>query len=45
MFRMLGTPGRIRWPGHKLGQDNAAVFAEIGVGAEQLADLHAKGVV
>jgi crotonobetainyl-CoA:carnitine CoA-transferase CaiB-like acyl-CoA transferase len=45
MFRMLGTPGRVRWPGHKLGQDNAAVYAEIGVGPEQLADLRAKGVV
>jgi crotonobetainyl-CoA:carnitine CoA-transferase CaiB-like acyl-CoA transferase len=45
LFRMLGTPGRVRWPGHKIGQDNEAVYAEIGVGPERLAELRAKGVV
>src|SRR5919205_2429234 len=45
MFRMLGTPGQVRWPGHRIGQDNEAVYAEIGIGPERLAELHAKGVV
>ena len=31
LFRMLGTPGQVRWPGRRLGQDNEAVFAELGV--------------
>ncbi len=45
MFRMLGTPGRIRWPGRRLGEDNAAVYGELGVPAEELAELHRRGVI
>ncbi|MCA1648210.1 MAG: CoA transferase [Chloroflexi bacterium] len=45
LFRMTGTPGRIRWPGRRLGQDNAAVYAELGIPPERLAELKAKGVV
>jgi len=45
LFRMLGTPGRVRWPGHRVGQDNEAVYAEIGVDPDQLAELRTKGVV
>jgi crotonobetainyl-CoA:carnitine CoA-transferase CaiB-like acyl-CoA transferase len=45
LFRMLGTPGRVRWPGHRIGQDNDAVYAEIGVGPERLAELRVQGVV
>jgi crotonobetainyl-CoA:carnitine CoA-transferase CaiB-like acyl-CoA transferase len=45
LFRMLGTPGRVRWPGHRIGQDNNAVYAEIGVGPERLAELRVQGVV
>ena len=45
MFRMSDTPGRVRWTGRRLGQDNAEVYAEIGISAEQLDELKAKGVV
>lgn len=45
MFRMLGTPGRIRWAGRRLGQDNEIVFAEIGVSTERLAELRGNGVI
>ena len=45
MFRMLGTPGRIRWAGRRLGQDNESVFAEIGVSTERLAELRGNGVI
>jgi crotonobetainyl-CoA:carnitine CoA-transferase CaiB-like acyl-CoA transferase len=45
LFRMLGTPGRIRWAGRRLGQDNEAVYGALGVTAARLAELQAKGVV
>jgi len=45
LFRMLGTPGRVRWAGRRLGEDNAAVYGELGVSPERLAALRADGVV
>jgi crotonobetainyl-CoA:carnitine CoA-transferase CaiB-like acyl-CoA transferase len=45
LFRMLGTPGKVRWSGRRLGQDNDEVFSELGVSAERLADLRSRGVV
>jgi len=45
LFRMLGTPGRIRWAGRRLGQDNETVYGELGVSPERLAELRAAGVV
>lgn len=45
LFRMLGTPGRIRWTGRRLGQDTEQVLAELGYSAERAADLKAQGVV
>ena len=45
LFRMLGTPGRVRWAGRRLGEDNAAVYGELGVSAERVAALRAEGVV
>jgi crotonobetainyl-CoA:carnitine CoA-transferase CaiB-like acyl-CoA transferase len=45
IFRLGDTPGAIRWPGRRLGQDNAAVYASLGVDGERLAELRAKGVV
>lgn len=45
LFRMLGTPGKVRWPGRRLGQDNASVYAELGISAERLAELRAASVV
>jgi len=45
LFRMLGTPGRVRWSGRRLGQDTDAVLAELGLPTERISDLHARGVV
>jgi crotonobetainyl-CoA:carnitine CoA-transferase CaiB-like acyl-CoA transferase len=45
-FGLLGTPGRIRFAGRRLGQDTEAVYAErLGLDAEQLSDLRERGVV
>ncbi len=45
LFRMTGTPGRIRWAGRRVGQDNDTVYAELGISPRRLAELKAKGVV
>jgi crotonobetainyl-CoA:carnitine CoA-transferase CaiB-like acyl-CoA transferase len=45
MFRMLGTPGHIRWSGRRLGQDNELVYGRIGIGPERLAALRSAGVI
>ena len=45
LFRLSETPGAIRWAGREHGRDTAAVLEEIGVTAEQLAMLRARGVV
>ena len=45
LFRLSDTPGSIRWAGRPHGADTAEVLAEIGVDADQLADLRGRGVV
>ena len=45
LFRMLGTPGRVRFGGRRLGQDNQAVYGELGVSPARLRELRAEGVV
>ena len=45
IFRLGDTPGAIRWPGRRLGQDNEAVYASLGVDGPRLAELRSKGVV
>lgn len=45
LFRMLGTPGEVRWAGRRLGQDTEAVLGEIGIGPERVAGLRSLGVV
>ncbi len=45
LFRMSASPGSIRWAGRRHGADTEAVFAEIGVSGDALADLRAEGVV
>jgi crotonobetainyl-CoA:carnitine CoA-transferase CaiB-like acyl-CoA transferase len=46
MFRMSETPGRIRWAGRRVGQDNASVYGELlGMSPEKLRELEAKGVI
>ncbi len=45
LFRLSETPGGIRWPGRSLGADNEAVYGELGVSPERLAELRDQGVV
>jgi crotonobetainyl-CoA:carnitine CoA-transferase CaiB-like acyl-CoA transferase len=45
-FRMLGTPGRIRFTGRGPGQDTDEVFGErLDLDADRLAELREKGVI
>lgn len=44
-FRMSGTPGEVRHSGRGLGQDNAEVYAALGLDAAQVEQLREKGVV
>ncbi|GAC1322024.1 MAG: CoA transferase [Chloroflexota bacterium] len=45
LFRMLGTPGKVRWSGRQLGQDTPAILAELGCSTERIAELRTRGVV
>jgi formyl-CoA transferase len=45
LYRMMGTPGQIRWAGRRLGQDNESVDGELGISAERLVELKADGVI
>ena len=43
--KLSETPGAVRWPGPELGQHTDEVLGEIGLNAEQVEALRAKGVV
>ena len=46
VFRLLGSPGRIRFAGRGLGQDTEAVYAErLGLERERVARLREDGVI
>ena len=45
MARLLGTPGRIRFAGRRLGQDNDEIYGELGLDGDDLAKLRKEGVV
>ena len=46
MFRMQATPGAIRFPGRRLGQDNHAFYHErLDLSPEQITDLEQDGVL
>jgi len=45
LFRLMGTPGRVRWSGRRIGQDSDAILAEIGKTTQQVADLRAGSVI
>jgi crotonobetainyl-CoA:carnitine CoA-transferase CaiB-like acyl-CoA transferase len=46
MFRLSDTPGTIRFPGRRLGQDNDRVYSErLGLDPERVAELQAQGVI
>jgi crotonobetainyl-CoA:carnitine CoA-transferase CaiB-like acyl-CoA transferase len=45
IVRLAGTPGAIRFPGRRLGQDNEALYQELfGIGPEELEQLRTEGV-
>ncbi len=45
-YRMTATPGRVRFPGRRLGQDNASVYCELlQLDAKRLSELEAEGVI
>jgi formyl-CoA transferase len=43
--KLLGTPGSVRSPAPKLGDDTDGVLAEIGCSPEDIAALRARNVV
>ena len=43
--RLSETPGVIRTPAPDLGQYNAEIFADIGLGPDDLANLQKEGVM
>jgi len=46
MVRLAGTPGEIRFPGRRLGQDNDELYRELlDIGSDQLEQLRSEGVV
>ncbi len=45
MFRMLGTPGKVRWAGRELGADNAEVYGQLGITPELMSDMQKSGVI
>jgi crotonobetainyl-CoA:carnitine CoA-transferase CaiB-like acyl-CoA transferase len=46
LFRMLDTPGAVRFAGRRLGQDTRRVLAErLGLSGERLDELAANGVI
>ncbi len=46
MFRMLGSPGKVRFAGRRLGQDNEAIYCgRLGFTPEQLAEMRLAGVI
>lgn len=46
LFRLSENPGRIRWTGRRLGEDNEAVFGgTLGLSAEERQALAARGVI
>lgn len=44
-FRLSRTPGKVRWPGPRLGRDTETVLGHYGVDAAQAAQLREKGVL
>ena len=46
LARFSRTPGRVRFAGKRLGEDNQSVYAErLGLGADEVASLHERGVI
>ena len=46
MFRLSESPGAIRFPGRRLGQDNEKVYSErLGLDPERITELQDEGVI
>jgi crotonobetainyl-CoA:carnitine CoA-transferase CaiB-like acyl-CoA transferase len=45
IVRLSGTPGAVRWPGRRLGEDNKLVFGRLGLSPEEIGRLRDEGAV
>jgi crotonobetainyl-CoA:carnitine CoA-transferase CaiB-like acyl-CoA transferase len=46
MFRLMETPGSVRWAGRSIGADNAEVYRELlGINDDRLKEISEKGIV
>ncbi|MBV9323460.1 MAG: CoA transferase [Chloroflexi bacterium] len=45
LFRMMGTPGEVRWSGRRIGQDTDAILTELGISSKRIAELRTRGIV
>ncbi|HWM75077.1 MAG TPA: CoA transferase [Nocardioides sp.] len=45
LFRLSSTPGSVRWTGRGHGADTDDVLTELGLSAEEIADLRSQGTV
>jgi crotonobetainyl-CoA:carnitine CoA-transferase CaiB-like acyl-CoA transferase len=45
LFRLSETPGMIRFAGRRVGQDNEAVYGELGLKLDELQALEAQGIL
>jgi crotonobetainyl-CoA:carnitine CoA-transferase CaiB-like acyl-CoA transferase len=45
LFRLSETPGEIRWTGAAKGADNDAVYGDLGVDPDHLAQLRTRGII
>lgn len=43
--RLSDTPGEVRWPGRRLGEDTELVLGQLGLGPEEIGRLRLEGVV
>src|SRR5262252_8189082 len=43
--RLTATPGQVRWPGRRLGQDNEVEYGRMGVRSAERARLHDTGTL
>ena len=45
LYRLSETPGRLKWAGRRMGQDNAEVYSALGLDTNDLDGLEQEGVL